>query len=71
MTALAIGTVVFFFLNQYEEKKEVPADKINKNLISSKSEAGMSNEDVKCYVKRYKDLYGMEAREHFLTIGKK
>jgi len=37
--------------------------------LSSESEGGMNDEDVKCYEKRYSDLQGMGAREHFQGIG--
>jgi len=30
---------------------------------------GMNDEDVKCYEKRYSDLKGLAAREHFGTVG--
>ena len=39
------------------------------NTVSSKSDAGMSDEDVKCYEKRYSDLDGQGGREHFLEVG--
>lgn len=39
------------------------------NDISSKSEGGMSDADVKCYEGRYNDLDGKTGREHFLEVG--
>lgn len=39
-------------------------------LVSSKSEAGMSDADVTCYAERYQDLGDLEPREHYLTKGK-
>lgn len=41
----------------------------NENIISSTSDAGMSNADVKCYESKFSDLDGKSAREHFLEIG--
>jgi hypothetical protein len=41
----------------------------SKNAISSSSEAGMSDADVKCYENRYSDLNGKSAREHYKEIG--
>jgi len=43
--------------------------KDDKNTIPSKSDAGMSDADVKCYEKRFSDLDGKGGREHFLEIG--
>ena len=39
-------------------------------MISSTSENGMSDADVKCYTKRYSDVKG-DAREHYANIGEK
>ena len=38
-------------------------------MISSTSEAGMSDADVECYKSRYSDLDGKSAREHYTEIG--
>jgi len=35
------------------------------NTISSKSEAGLSDADQKCYEARFDDLNGKSGREHF------
>jgi len=40
-----------------------------KNAVSSESDAGMSDADVKCYEARYSDLEGKGGREHYLEIG--
>ena len=50
-------------------KKNSKEDNTPKNSVSSKSDAGMSDADVKCYEKRVGDLDGKSAREHFLEIG--
>lgn len=39
------------------------------DTVSSKSDAGMSDADVKCYEKRFSDLDGQGGREHFMEIG--
>lgn len=39
------------------------------NTVSSMSDAGMSDADVKCYESRYTDLNGRTGREHFLEYG--
>lgn len=39
------------------------------NKISSHSDAGMSDADVKCYESRFSDLDGRGGREHYLEIG--
>ena len=39
------------------------------NTVSSFSEAGMSDADVKCYEARFNDLEGKNGREHFLEYG--
>lgn len=36
---------------------------------SSEAEGGMNEMDVACYEKRYTDLNGMGAKEHFQGIG--
>jgi len=36
------------------------------NSVSSSSDAGMSDADVKCYEARFSDLNGLGAREHYL-----
>jgi hypothetical protein len=41
-----------------------------KNMISSKSEGGMSDADVKCYQDRYADVKG-DPREHYANVGEK
>jgi hypothetical protein len=42
----------------------------SKNKISSKSDGGMSDADVKCYTDRYGDVKG-DAREHYANVGEK
>lgn len=37
--------------------------------VSSSSDAGMSDADVKCYEAKYSDLDGKSGREHFLEYG--
>lgn len=39
------------------------------NSVSSSSEAGMSDADVKCYEAKYTDLDGKTGREHYLEYG--
>jgi hypothetical protein len=39
------------------------------NSVSSSSEAGMSDADVKCYESKFSDLDGKNGREHYLEYG--
>jgi hypothetical protein len=39
------------------------------NTVSSSSEAGMSDADVKCYESKFGDMEGKTGREHYLEYG--
>jgi len=57
-------------LSKLEKLKMAKKHKVAaQNAISSTSEAGMSDADVECYKKRYSDLNGKPAREHYKEIG--
>ena len=59
-------------VNQVKKEKTTMTKKHKlaaKNAISSTSEAGMSDADVKCYESRYSDLNGKPARKHYTEIG--
>lgn len=42
---------------------------VKANSVSSHSDAGMSDADVKCYESKFSDLEGKSGREHYLEYG--
>ena len=52
-----------------EGEPAAKTDAASTATVSSKSDAGMSDADVKCYENRFTDLSGKAGREHFLEIG--
>lgn len=64
-SAIELSTEVETKTNTSGGGKTKPAG----NSVSSHSEAGMSDADVKCYEAKFSDLDGKTGREHYLEYG--